>query len=301
MYTIANAYESALEEAEFVFAQLYKQDYNSYEYSTEYNGYIYEDPYGILSIIKFKDGKLKTISMEASNEEEIEEHSATQKATYQASYVFTLDGQRVTLPEVKEDESAAKNVVGEEVTQETWDAAFDGARFGEIYANFKLEESIISTQDMDGKMNIITQEATYTYVKGLSYVKRTTQSNFFGNFEEEYYVDETSGSASYIAKIDGLWESVINEGAYVSATDYLMQIVKMLPSLDYEDYEYSAEYKGYAYKDADEGELYVLKFQNGKLKAIYGEPNYAASGVEYTTIFSYVMTYGGQSVTPPKV
>ena len=210
----------------------------------------------------------------------------------------------------------AKSVKGEEVTKEVWDAAFDYTKFEETYANFKLEESVESVVDAMGIYKVTsTGDTTYTFADKLTYVKGKAKTKISGDVpsevkkllgdgtvEYEYYADK---DGKFIEKKDGEWKEVNTssslelEYSYTTATDKLMSMVYRLPSMDFEDYEFSAENKGYVAKEADEGEFYVLKFVDNKLAAVYVEITFEGMTGKTELTYNYVMTYGGQSVTLP--
>lgn len=223
---------------------------------------------------------------------------------------------------------AAKDLKGQTIKKEVWDAALQE----DAFANFKLEFETSNVNEKIQAANTLTatrlSKATYVYSAQKTYVKGTNSIKYTGvpedekeNYEDyslaiEYYLDE-SGEEEYgkcVAKEDGKWTSVEltkeNHNQYASAKGAAdLFINSMLPSKNFEDYEYSEEHKGYVVKDANEGELFVVKFKNGKLRAIYvestSENSYGQDESQYTRkttdVASYLFTFGGQKVTLPKV
>ena len=224
---------------------------------------------------------------------------------------------------------AAKSVKGAEITEEAWNAAFSGDTFAETYANFKLEVVIQTKASMSagGKSQkaTMTVSTTYVYAEQKSYVKATTKASASGDISKEekealkalqgtveYYVDESGDDTVFYAKDDdGKW-TIDTSDEYDSATETLMELVtEELTSLNFAEYEYSTEYKGYVLKETPSETpggmpTIVLKFDSeGKLKAVYAEyvRDISGEGASQKTevTMSYVMTYGGQSVTLPTV
>ena len=207
---------------------------------------------------------------------------------------------------------SAKSIKGEEVTAEQWDAAFENE---ELYQNFKLEienETVITmgdikvTIDATGEL-LYADQKTYTTQKAKTSVKGDLPAGAGysdGTVESEYYVDETGETTKYIEKKDGAW-AYVEQGSgmdhYTSAMEELEFLIDQAGSLDFEDYEYSTEHNGYVEKDAEEGDLIVIKFKDGKLKAMYVEQSGTEGPASMSMTGSYVITYGGQSVTLPTV
>ena len=222
----------------------------------------------------------------------------------------------------------AKDMKGETITKDVWDAAIQE----DAFANFKLELDTSNVNAKTQASNTLTStqtaNATYIYAEQKTYVKGTNIQKHTGVPEEEkdnykdttenieYYLDE-SGTGEYgkcIVKEDGKWTNVeLNKDNYnnytsaKSAADFFINY--QLPSKNFEDYKYSEEHKGYIAKDAKEGELLVVKFKKGKLRAIYventdedtqgeGESQYTRKRTETS---SYLFTFGGQKVTLPTI
>ena len=226
------------------------------------------------------------------------------------------------------DNDAAKDLQGETITKEVWDAAIQE----EAFANFKLEFETSNVSEKIQAANTLTStqssKATYVYAEQKTYVTGTNSVTYTGVPEEEkdnykdesqeieYYLDE-SGEEEYgkcIVKEDGKWTNVElnqdNHNHYTSAKGAVDFFINhMLPSKNFEDYEYSEEHEGYVAKEAQEGELIVVKFKNGKLRAIYteetDEETYGEDEEQYTRkrkeTATYLFTFGGQKVTLPKV
>ena len=211
----------------------------------------------------------------------------------------------------------AESIKGEEVDQATWDAAFENE---ELYKNFKLEtegdmvmemtlaeKTIKVTAEQSGEC-IYADAKTYAIVKAKTSVSGDLpdeMKDYYkdGSEEMEYYVDESGEEIKYVAKVDGKWANITeNTNRYNSALEALENVLdNVVGSGEYEDYEYSAEHNGYVAKEAREGELVVIKFKDGKLKAIYTKETEESASAKTTFTMSYVITYEGQSVTVPAV
>lgn len=216
--------------------------------------------------------------------------------------------------------ASAKSVKGEEIDEATWNAAFESE---EIYKNFKLDASSTTITEMKlGTEKIKTtmnSAVTYNYADqkthGVGEVKTSVSGKLpegagtptAGTVKTDYYLDESVTPYTCIEKVDGKWTNVTltqdNSYKYASAMNTIEHgILNLLPSDAFADYVYSAEHKGYVEKDAQETDpLVVVKFKDGKLKAVYAEGSEELNGVKTTTTYSFVITYGGQSVTLPTV
>ena len=227
-----------------------------------------------------------------------------------------------------EGNESAKDLQGETIKKEVWDAAIQE----DAFANFKLEFESTNVNEKIQTENTLAEarstQATYVYSEQKTYVKGTVSIKYTGVPEDEkdrykdesqtieYYLDE-SGEEEYgkcVSKVDGKWTNVEltkdNYYNYNSAKGVAdLFINSMLPSKNFEDYEYSEEHKGYIAKDAQEGELLVVKFKKGKLNVIYvestSENSYGQGESQYTRktteVSSYRFTFGGQKLMLPKV
>lgn len=217
----------------------------------------------------------------------------------------------------------AKSVKGEEVTKEVWDAALNCEsmeKFFEVYGNFKLEEEMVVKTEVKTEEKSASSTTkvttTYTYAEKKTHLELKTKVSASGDLtdeekeaikkaemEVEFYIDESGDNTVFYAELDGEWTKVeSDDNDYSSATEELMNLVQgMLDTTDYDKWTYSADDKGYVMKDAKEGMTMVLKFTDGKLKAVYVEASREQTGMKMTYTYNYVMTYGGQSVTLPEV
>lgn len=150
-----------------------------------------------------------------------------------------------------------------------------------------------------------------------------------GEQEYEYYYDKTGESERYICKLNGVR---VERTPYVDDGDdgtYGLLMSILLPdaketllwksggAVSYASYEYSEEHKGYIHREsieengAETNALTVVKFKDGKLKSIYTELYQKAENVpviggvwgtlEVSETISYIINYGGQSVTLPDI
>ena len=233
------------------------------------------------------------------------------------------------------DAKAAKNITGEKVTKEVWDAAIscvnDTETFYNAYDNFEVvftnEEiskdeystglvttthSLINTYSTEKfDTHIVSKSKTTTdgkLPKELQLAGKTSKESS----ESEYYVSAAVGGTPFvIEKTKDGWRSVnitsSNSGSYNSGRTMLYGLIKstiVKLDLEFADYDYSEEHGGYVEKNSQSTDmLVVVKFQDGKLKAIYSEYNYESSfdGHSTQTTSSYIISYGGQSVTMPEV
>lgn len=225
----------------------------------------------------------------------------------------------------------AESVNGEEVTADQWASALENE---DLYKNFKLNVNSDIVMEMKVSAGTETKEikvsGTQTgeivYADSKTYSKNTATvtisglsdeekalmnsmlESMLGDFkegttEEESYVDESAEPTKYIVKDeDGKW---VYDDYGTGGLKVLSGLARMIG--DYENYEYSEHFKGYVEKGtAEDAEEYtVVKFKDGKLKAIYEKSGGAgdSSGMSMTQTMttSYVITYDGQSVTVPTV
>ena len=222
----------------------------------------------------------------------------------------------------------ARDLEGETITKEVWDAAIRE----DAFENFKLEyDASYISEKTQGESTVTTTQsakAAYVYAEKKTYAKGTNEIKYSGvpegeqedyqdeSEEIEYYLDE-SGSGEYgkcIVRVDGIWtdlelnsENYSNYVSAKSAVDFFIN--EQLPSKNFEDYEYSETHKGYVAKQTEEGKLIVVKFKNGKLRALYveekDEETYGEEEEQYTRkrteTGNYLFTFGGQSVMLPVV
>lgn len=219
----------------------------------------------------------------------------------------------------------AKSIVGEEVTEEQWNAAFNYT--SDDFKNFKIEiEEGLTEKASMGKQSSETEATrtqTVSFVNGKTYGKIVAETSISlkgdfsdaekeyikqqekeGTYTVEYYVD--SETSQTIAMVDGSYKAVDDTYKYYHFCESGDAIgVSIVSNTNFADYVYSADQKGYVKKNAEEGETYVIKFQDGKLKALYIEASEegteGGATMSYTEYTSYVITYGGQSVNVPTV
>lgn len=203
----------------------------------------------------------------------------------------------------------AESIKSAVVSKETWDAAFDEA----IFEDFKVELETVETTRTEQFVYAEKTTVTAQIKGGLQYIETVRSDTLDGEVPEaqkeyypvgeesyEYYVDYTN--RVIIAERDGDWVSVTpnQETAkrYVTM-QYLLGI--FLEDVDFERYEYNDGLKGYAAKDAEEGNAVVYKFKNGKLRAVCATVTDKSDKAEITTVYSVLFTFGGQEVTLPAV
>lgn len=189
-------------------------------------------------------------------------------------------------------ETNAKNVVGEEFPEEQkaelWAAAFAEENFTNFKMVAKGTEKNEDGENVPIEMTfIVTEKGSYTKIPA----SMTNDKSKTGMYE--MYIEKVEdGSYVYVKDEDGAWmkektSSVIDYGGLI-AWAMLMSFADQA-----ENYEYSAEWKGYIVPDEPAtNEAPVLKFKGGKLVAIYSE--------EDDTNQSIVITYGKQKVSFPK-
>ena len=227
------------------------------------------------------------------------------------------------------NKDTAKDVKGDPIKKEVWDAAIQE----DAFENFKLELDQLEVTERTQAENTIvikkTTKAMYVYADQKTHVSGTEETKHTGvpedqkdNYKDksetkEYYLDE-SGSEEYgkcVSKVDGKWTNIeLNSG---NQFDYLSAKIAstvfigvMLPSKDFEDYEYSETHMGYVLKaTTDNSRLVVLKFKNGKLRAVcveeFSEDTRGTGDDSYTlkrtVTESYLLTFGKQKVAIPVV
>lgn len=217
----------------------------------------------------------------------------------------------------------AKSVKGEKVTEEQWTKAIEGLQKDDaVFTIEYLEEQsqkasgTIMGKDMSG-----TSERTcsITAIKNGSkeYVKMSDEEKSTGaaadaaeaagepaefKEESETYAELKDGKYTvYEQNDDGKWEKDENGHSIIP----FRSLISEVGSLNYGDYEYSEENKGYVLKSAGENP-YVIKFdKDGRLVAIYCgyEKEYDEMGVSASTSYelNIVITYEADEITIPSV
>lgn len=244
----------------------------------------------------------------------------------------------------------AKGVKGETVTEEEWEAAIE--LLMDADSDYTVE--YLSEESSEGKMTVLgetvkggmkeTNRATYVkngnivYVSGYRELKYSgdgaammggfasdgpagyaseSVSDYYkeGKTEFEMYSEinyETGASVNYTKDEEGNWTKS-NGYVYNSALGAVYSLIMDLG--DYEDYEYSEEYKGYIEKDFDgeEGETpTVYKFQDKKLVAVYqhsevegeeddGGLGLMSSSYEEESTLNVTCKYEAKELTLPEV
>ncbi len=219
--------------------------------------------------------------------------------------------------------SEAEKIVSDKVTQAEWEAAFAEENF----TNCKLELRIIleyddnvaisyaDTQSPDigvGSDPPLTSGSSNTNSTGskltasLTYIqdgeKCYCKIKLEGKNVEESFLRDEFGPDSETYWADGKSYTVTKDGVTVKESVEMEYVYRRVPKYlkdYYADFEYSEEAKGYG-NNLDTPNYSIVKFQNGKLVAyIDMDPYHAGEG--WTMKYEYVFTYGGQTVTLPKV
>ncbi len=227
--------------------------------------------------------------------------------------------------------TSAKDIKGEEVTAEQWDAAFEALTKEDAEYTFTQ-----TSEDVMTYKGIPDPEANNKKLDGSS--KATEELVFTKKGKKESQTSKItvklSGDARRIAIIMGADEEDIKEGevdseeVYVEKTDegyvYYEQEdgkwtkgngMSLAPSYSrykgkYDSYEYSEEHKGYVSKDysaEDKDTLEVIKFdKDGRLVAIYTEtPEKGEKGDDMEMIasstVSVIIEYSAKDITIPTV
>ena len=192
-------------------------------------------------------------------------------------------------------DSEAKKIVSDEVTQAEWKAAFAQENF----TNCKLEFTEIY-ESKSGNLSAKTT-ATNTMIQDGEkfYVKKEVVNK--GNVNE-FYLPEGKTEVYWI---DGSSYTVTEKGVSVKDGVGTRSIYNNIPNAKdkYEDFEYSKEEQGYVSKQAvsNSRDGIIYKFKDGKLVAIFSSNTETFDVGTETMTFEYVFTYGGQTVTLPKV
>ncbi len=205
---------------------------------------------------------------------------------------------------------SAKDIKGEQVDKAAWDTAMDFSK----YDNYKVEyvnegEGKIA---VDGKEATIKNTTTITIVVegDKQYIKQVETMKVEGDVpedEKEYYKDKDETTEYYIsgtdiiAQKDGKWTKITDPTELRKYSTNAGMIKWILPSTDYDKYEYKEDQKGYAYKEASEGSVKVVKIVDGKFKAYYEEDKIDGSGMTGTSTESILVTHGDQKVEVPAV
>ena len=213
-----------------------------------------------------------------------------------------------------DSKSEAEKIVSEEVTQAEWEAAFAEENFANcklvlttIYAYkgtiTEARESSSGGTIINGQVSEAKQTITSTYIQdgamvrcNLKAVSKGGADLMIPDGESEYYW------------ADGNRYTVTKKGVTVEEGVEMVTIYSMVPNISdkYQYFEYSKEAKGYVYKQGapNSNEYFgsgIFKFQNGKLAAcIFSDTETYDEGMESVTE-TFVFTYGGQTVTLPKV
>lgn len=228
---------------------------------------------------------------------------------------------------------SAESIVGDNnVTAEQWAAAFENE---DTFKNFKLSgksdielvmkmpldqtdpETLTEVKVSGSQSSDVTFADSNTYGKGTVKITITglpdSMKDLMGSFlgdgmkegttNIEYYVEGTGEAAKFITKVDGKWAYVQKNSMYPTAEDELQSIMyeSGLYRYGFEDFEYSEEHKGYITKDADEEDYTIVKFKDGKVKAIIIKSTEGDGDSKQVINSSYVITYEGQKVNLPTV
>lgn len=201
----------------------------------------------------------------------------------------------------------AESIKGEEVTAEQWAAALGE----ESLKNFKVDFDVSNVAEYEKFSYEGTQKMSVKFVNGNQYITMEVNGKVKGDIPDDmkeyfkemeikldYYYD--GENAKFIDEADGKWTYVTASSTAPYAECY--EILEMLIDSDeYEDYEYSADKKGYVLKGAEADQSPVIKFKDGKLKAVYAVNTGEQDGTKYTMTISAIFAFGGQEVTLPTV
>lgn len=236
--------------------------------------------------------------------------------------------------EGKTPSEIVQNLVSEKIDEATWNEFFKDDENGAAglmmnsFNNVKTEVRHVRTFETKEYKVVVDMTATSIYSNYKEYVKTTTEVTITGEApddvkedaealqkENEYYIsfayDEESGEieifqSSIIRQENGKWVrtpygliDVFWTGPYslYGAVDIIAEYAIEM----YENYEYSEEDKGYKLAVAYDSDSSIFKFKDNKLKTFYMNTAISDEEEDLSIAFYFVFTYGGQSVTLPKV
>ena len=174
----------------------------------------------------------------------------------------------------------AESIKGEEVTAEQWAAALGE----ESLKNFKVDFDVSNVAEYEKFSYEGTQKMNVKFVNGNQYITMEGNGKVKGEIPDEmkehfketeikldYYFD--SEKMEFIDEVDGKWAYVTasSTAPYAEGNDIL----------------------------ADQST--VIKFKDGKLKAVYAVNTGEQDGTKYTMTISAIFAFGGQEVTLPTV
>lgn len=214
----------------------------------------------------------------------------------------------------------AEGIKGEEVTEEQWTKAFeeiDKVTDGE--AKITVLAQMTSESEMDaGELGSYSasgeMEVTYV-INGKLVSKKGSQKvsysgdvpdeikNEAGDVDYEAYSETTDDGTTVYTLKDGKWSKAAGSPLYYEISDVLRY------ADDFADFEYNADFKGYVAKGtkSDAEKYTVLKFQDGKLVAIYSyeghktTPEEEQLGMKSSVEIKkgYVISYEADTITIP--
>ena len=199
----------------------------------------------------------------------------------------------------------AESIKGEEVDKATWDAAFSEDSIGNVKAEMEITSvNTYETFSYEAEQKIVASfvgENQYIKLEGSGKVKGDLPAEMQGHLVEneiklDYYYD--GENSEYIDEVDGNW-AYVTASAETPYIDALELVADMIPLTDYEEYEYSADKNGYVLKEEEQSP--VIKFKDGKLKAVYLVNTREQGSVKNMMTISAIFTFSGQEVTLPTV
>lgn len=215
--------------------------------------------------------------------------------------------------------SKAARIKGEEVSEEQWKSALAVSNL----ANVKIVESkdVICKSGLsttgsanykrtitfaDHNLHVVTEQTVKDdisfYLDNKTFYDWTPQAEY-----KEYYIEGADSAAPiYYIKTDGGWEKKTTldpseTTAYINVyAEYSYSFAKF--SEGFGGYKYQTENKGGYAPTETVPKSYLLKIEDGLLKALYvPEVTFEQEKNKYAYDEGVVYSYGGESVTVPEV
>lgn len=216
---------------------------------------------------------------------------------------------------------SAANIAGEQVSEEEWKAAFAAENF----ENFKCVYTYVNQSTVGGEAGDTEETITYVIADKKEHVTMAGEysgshigvdndGNEVKDYDMEvYYEYGALLTTAYVKNDADDWEKSTTLSSELGL--YRKRVPSWIALASaYSAFEYSAEKQGYVFVLTGDGagsalqQAFsgltdaVIKIEDGKLAAIYGLTERDQEGEPYyKNEYGYLFTYGGQSVSLPKV
>lgn len=208
----------------------------------------------------------------------------------------------------------AKDIVGEEVTAEQWEAAVNAYQEDDAYKTGDLKVTVLYRATTGGDSSMGPSQSVQTEIRYVVNGTKTSTKSYqkIGSVSRDVFeiygemIDAANGIAEFTNKNEAGKFEKTRENVSIIGSD-VQSVFKLVST--YDSYEFNAELKGYVKKDSTlvetDGKVgyQVVKFQDGKLVAIYehhterGEQMGMVASM--TADLSWKFTYDAEEITIP--